>query len=128
MQDCKAKSFSHIILTVSKTEDTSKAIDRLIEDFTLRKQIYPDLICVLLQLESQLGGDYSEISKGVLFGSPSTHVLLSHFDVDLHIITLLEGERKVDEPIHKPQYFKELKRASVLKAVEIFKSLLRRKT
>jgi len=51
-----------------------------------------------VQLESQLGGDYST-DKDIIFGSRSTHTLLSHFDIDLNIITLLEGERKVKRPI-----------------------------
>lgn len=32
---------------------------RILVDFTLFKQVYPNLSFVLLQLESQLGGDYS---------------------------------------------------------------------
>ncbi|HOJ12770.1 MAG TPA: hypothetical protein PK733_19570 [Clostridiales bacterium] len=61
----------------------------------------------LLQLESQLGGDYCELND-ITYGSPSTHTLISYFDVDLKIITLLKGERKVDQPIHKPEYYKPL--------------------
>lgn len=97
---------------------------RILVDFTLFKQAFPKLNCVLLQLESQLGGDYSNPSKKVIFGSPSTHTLLSYFDVDLHIITLLEGERKVDKPIHKKEHFKELNERNLMKALEIFKQLL----
>ncbi len=97
---------------------------RILVDSTLIKNIYPDVKFVLLQLESQLGGDYSEIFKDIHYGSPSTHTLLSYFDIDLNIITLLEGERKVDEPIHKDKSFKQLKMASLLKAVDVIKSLL----
>ena len=50
----------------------------------------------LVQLESQLGGDYSELND-ITYGSPATHALLSHVDVELKIITLLKGERKVDK-------------------------------
>lgn len=98
---------------------------RILVDFTLFKQKFPDLICVLLQLESQLGGDFSEVNKAISYGSPSTHTLLSYFDVDLNIITLLEGERKVDKPIHKHEYFKELKTSNVTRAVEVFTRLLK---
>ncbi len=97
---------------------------RILVDFTLLKQIYPNLTCVLLQLESQLGGDYSKLSNDIIFGSRSTHTLISHFDVDLNIITLLEGERKVDKAIHKKEHFKELDEINLLKALEILKLLL----
>jgi hypothetical protein len=33
-------------------------LKRILVDFTLFKQVYPDLAFVLFQLESQLGGDY----------------------------------------------------------------------
>ena len=96
---------------------------RILVDFTLLKQVYPDLSFVLLQLESQLGGDYSKNNR-VKYGNPSTHILLSYFDIDLNIITLLEGERKVDKPIHKPEYYKSLRAQSLMIALEIIKCLL----
>jgi len=99
-------------------------LKRILVDFTLLKQVYPDLKCVLLQLESQLTGDYSQPLNPIIYGSPSTHTLLSYFDVDLNIITLLEGERRVDEPIHKQEYFKEMTEPALRKAVETLKSLL----
>jgi len=99
-------------------------LKRILVDFTLFKQVYPDLAFVLFQLESQLGGDYSS-SNHVKYGSPSTHTLLSYFDIDLNIITLLEGERKVDKPIHKPEYYKALRKESLLTALEVFKNLLK---
>jgi len=101
-------------------------LKRILVDFTLFKSVFPNLNCVLFQLESQLGGDYSQISKDITFGSPSTHTLMSYFDVDLHIITMLEGERKVDKPIHKEEHFKELSIKSVIKAVELFKEMLKK--
>jgi len=99
-------------------------LKRILVDFTLLKQVAPRLKCVLLQLESQLTGDYSQPLKPIIYGSPSSHTLLSYFDVDLHIITLLEGERKVDEPIHKEPYFKPMTEPALRKAVETLKTLL----
>ncbi len=99
-------------------------LKRILVDFTLLRQVAPHLKCVLLQLESQLSGDYSQPLKPVTYGSPSTHTLLSYFDVDLNIITLLEGERKVNRPIHKREYFKEMTEEALRKAVETIKSLL----
>lgn len=102
-------------------------LKRILVDFTLFKQVFPNLKCVLLELESQLGGDYGNPEKEIIFGSHSTHTLLSHFDVDLHIITLLDGERKVDKPIHKKQFYKALKKENLLKGIGVFKDLLKEK-
>ncbi len=81
---------------------------RILVDFRLLKTVYPNLICYLFQLENMLGGDYSteiQLPKG----SCSAHTVMSYFsDVDLKIITLLSGERKVKQPIHKPEFFKAL--------------------
>lgn len=98
-------------------------LKRILVDFTLFKQVYPNLSFVLLQLESQLGGDYSSVNS-VKYGSPSTHTLLSYFDIDLNILTLLEGERKVDKPIHKSKYYKSLQSQNILVALNVMKSLL----
>ena len=99
-------------------------LKRILVDFTLLKQVYPDLTFVLFQLESQLGGDYSSPNH-IKHGSPSTHTLLSYFDIDLNIITLLEGERKVDKPIHKPEYYKALRKESLLTALKVLMNLLK---
>ncbi|MEM4177107.1 MAG: restriction endonuclease [Nitrososphaeria archaeon] len=101
-------------------------LKRVLVDFTLLKVLYPDFIPVLLQLESQLGGDYSELKK-VTFGSYSTHTLLSYFNVDLTIITLLKGERRVDRPIHKREFYKPLTKESLENAIKVLGELLRRK-
>jgi hypothetical protein len=83
-------------------------IKRILVDFHLLKIKAPNLLCFLFQLESQLGGDYSEVSHQPK-GSLPTHTLMSYFtDVDLRVITLLSGERKVDRPINKAQFFKPI--------------------
>ena len=94
-------------------------LKRILFDAFLMKKITGTQKYYLFQLESQLGGDYSELND-VTYGSPSTHVLLSYVDVDLEIITLLKGERKVDKPIHKAEFFKELKISELKKAINIF--------
>lgn len=106
-----------------KSYTENAMLKRILVDFTLLKQVYPDLSFVLLQLESQLGGDYSS-PNSVKYGSPSTHTLLSYFDIDLNILTLLEGERKVDKPIHKPKYYKLLQPKNLLAVLEVMKNLL----
>lgn len=99
-------------------------LKRILVDFTLLKQVFPQARCVLIQLESQLGGDYSKPLQETRYGSVTTHALLSYFDVDLEIITLLEGERRVDAPIHKIDYYKPLKEEALRKAVSRLKGLL----
>jgi hypothetical protein len=89
-------------------------------DFWLLKQQIPDLSFVLFQLESQLGGDYSELNATTI-GSPATRTLLSYFNLELDIITMLKGERKVDRPIHKTEYFKELTIQSLERAEKTFR-------
>jgi len=101
-------------------------IKRVLLDCRLLKQIYPDLDFVLLQLESQLGGDYSELGE-ITYGSYSTHTLLSFFDIPLQIVTLLQGERQVDKPIHKAEYYKPLTKDSLYKAINLFKELLEKR-
>ncbi len=82
-------------------------IKRILLDFDLLKTQYPNLLCYLFQLESQLGGDYRKLTKPI-FGSHSTRTLQSYFSCDLTIVTLLEGERDIERAIHKPGCFKEL--------------------
>ena len=98
-------------------------LKRILVDFKLLKTQFPLLKCYLFQLESQLGGDYSEL-KEKAFGSYATHTLLSYFkEVDLKIFTFLKGERLVNKPIHK--YFKPLDAHQVEKAVKIIANELR---
>jgi len=100
-------------------------LKRILVDFTLLKNIFPNIKCVLLQLESQLTGDYSQPQKRIIYGSYSTHTLLSYFDIDLNIITLLEGERLVDKPIHKNKYYKVLKKDILKKSIKIIENLIK---
>jgi hypothetical protein len=99
-------------------------IKRILIDFHLLKTVHPHISCFLFQLESQLGGDYSKLPKTV-YGSVSTHSIMSYFeDVDLHIFTLLEGERKISNPIHK--FFKPLEYENVEKGVKLLESYLKK--
>jgi len=97
-------------------------IKRILVDFHLIKTVCPNISCFLFQLESQLTGDYSALPKTV-FGSVSTHSIMSYFeDVDLHIFTLLEGERSITKPIHT--FFKPLKYDNVERAVKLLEGYL----
>jgi len=98
-------------------------LKRILVDFDLLKTQHPNLSCYLFQLESQLGGDYSALTKPV-HGSHSTHTIQSYFSCDLHIVTLLAGERNINRPIHK--HFKPLTIESLQNAVDILAEDLRR--
>ncbi len=111
------------LLIECKTYAENAMLKRILIDFSLVRGIYPEIELVLLQLESQLGGDYSSL-KERRFGSTSTHTLLSHFDIDMEIVTLLRGERKVDRPIHKPEFFKDLEREDLERALGTIKEKL----
>ena len=81
---------------------------RILVDFNFLKSQHPKMKCMLLQLESQLTGDYNTPTQEITYGSYSTHTLMSHFpNVDLTIVTLLKGERSINRPIHK--YYKPLR-------------------
>lgn len=99
-------------------------LKRVLFDGSLIKEIYPRTEIVLFQLESQLGGDYSDIFKDIHYGSTSTHTLMSYFGYTLHILTLLEGERHVDRPIHKAEFSKHLRKQSLENVVDFFKKQL----
>ena len=92
----------------------------LFDGFLVRKN-NPQADIVLLQLESQLGGDYSSVFADKIFGSPSSHTLMSYFDYKLSIITLLEGKRQVNRPIHDPKFFKKMKMESLENAYNFLK-------
>lgn len=102
-----------------KAYSENAMLKRILFDAMLMKEAVGTKTYYLVQLESQLGGDYSTLND-VIYGSPATHALLSHIDVNLKIITLLQGERKVDRPIHKPEFFKELKMSELKKAANFF--------
>ncbi len=92
---------------------------RILVDFMLLKTKFPALKTLLFQLESQLTGDYSELNK-ITFGSYPTHTLASYFPtVNLQIVTFLKGERKVDQPIHKPEYFKPLEKEELRRVLSV---------
>jgi len=108
-----------------KTYTENAMLKRILVDFSLLKKIYPDLNCILIQLESQLGGDYSKLNEPI-YGSASTHTLFSYFSVNLAIITLLQGERRIDKAIHKHEHFKPLTHGTLYKAVDTIKEILKK--
>ena len=109
-----------------KSYTENAMLKRILIDFRLLKSLYPDLVCCLLQMESMLGGDYSNPLATPQFGSPGSHTLMSCFpEIDLHILTLLDGERRVDKPIHQTEHFKELRPESLEHSINRFSELLK---
>lgn len=108
-----------------KTYAENAMLKRILFDAELMKEAVGLDTYYLVQLESQLGGDYSALND-ITYGSPATHALLAHVDVNLVIITLLKGERKVNKPIHKSEFFKELRIEELQKAVRIFADALKK--
>jgi hypothetical protein len=102
-------------------------LKRILVDFRLLKSLHPNLVCCLFQLESMLGGEHSgPLKEGTVLGSSSTHTLMSFFpEVELNILTLLEGERRVKEPIHDPEFYKELKSDRLNHSISNLQRLLR---
>jgi hypothetical protein len=115
--------FQPIIGSECKTYTENAMLKRVLVDCSLLKEVYPSMKFVLVQLESQLGGDFSELNP-ITYGSPSTHTLFSYFNIDLNIITLLKGERKVDRPIHKAEFFKPLERTNLERAINQISKVL----
>ena len=100
-------------------------LKRILVDFWLLRLLHPNLVCCLLQLESMLGGDYADPLAFPQVTGTSAHTIMSYFpDIDLNIITLLEGHRRVSAPIHRPEYFKELKPESLDGAIARLAALL----
>ena len=95
-------------------------LKRILTDFMLMKKIYPDLKCCLLQLETFLGGSNTDPDPSISkIANVSTYTLMSYFPtVDLKILTLLEGARGLQNPIHKATGFKAMRPDYVHSAIQ----------
>jgi len=97
---------------------------RILVDASLLHTRYPGLRFCLFQLESMLGDDYATRLDPP--GSDSVHVLTSHFrEIDIEILTLLDGERDITRPIHRKQFFKAMNPERAVHAFEYFERTLR---
>lgn len=106
-----------------KSYAENSMLKRILIDCSMLKSLYPDLRFALVQLESMLGGDYSDLG-GIQFGSAASHTIMSYFDVDLTILTMLQGERRVNQPAHEVQWYKPLTPDTVAGAVSELQVLL----
>jgi len=82
---------------------------RVLVDASLLKEAVPTISAFfIVQLENFLGGDYG--AKVEAKGSESVITLDRLYpQINIHIITLLDGDRDIKRPLHKPEYFKPLR-------------------
>lgn len=101
-------------------------LKRILVDFMLLKTQCPKISCYLFQLESMLGGDYSGLKRRI-YGSKISHTIMSYFpSVNLDIVTFIKGERRVDQPIHKSEFYKPLPLSSLERALNILTNDLKK--
>ena len=98
-------------------------LKRILIDCSMLKSLFPDLRFALVQLESMLGGDYSDLGE-IRFGSVASHTIMSYFDVDLTILTMLQGERRINQPVHEARWYKPLTQETVASALSELQVLL----
>lgn len=108
-----------------KSYTESAMLKRIIYDRRMLYEFAPEANYVLLQLESALGGDFDLCSRAS-FGSNQYHVFMSREQTNIDVITLLEGRRDADNPIHRRENGKKLKKEHMVYAVEILAKLLER--
>ena len=98
---------------------------RILTDALLLKKRVPSIkFFFVVQLENFMGGDYG--NKIEPTGSSSVRVL-NHFfpDVRIDVLTLLDGDREINKPIHKPENFKPLKDERLNYAIKKFTEALK---
>jgi hypothetical protein len=97
---------------------------RVLVDATLLERAVPTIDAFfIVQLENFLGGDYGKEIEAK--GSDSVITLNRAFPgINMTIITLLDGDRNIDKPLHRPEYFKPLKDERLNYAVEQFRKAL----
>lgn len=72
-----------------------------------------------------LGGDYS-MDVDHPKGSPSVKILEHYFpNLDIEIITMLDGERNIKGEIHKKQFYKPLRPERLDHAIKHFERVLK---
>ena len=106
-----------------KAYTESAMLKRIIYDRKLLHEFSPNTKYILLQFESALGGDFELCSKSI-FGSNQYHVFMSREETNIEVITLLEGRRSSERPIHRREHRKALKAEHVLYAIKVIAKTL----
>jgi len=97
---------------------------RILVDAKLLKKAVPTITAFfVVQLENFLGGDYGE--KIEAKGSDSV-ITLNRMcsEINIIVITLLDGDRNIKKPLHVPEYFKPLRNERLNYAVEKFREAM----
>ncbi len=111
-QDVHVKVDGDFVLSIEcKAYAEAAMFKRVLDDGALLLTEHPELAFALVQLEDAL--DYY-----------SAHTILSYYEHDVSVITLLEGKRNSRKPIHDSEYFKPLKKESLINAIKIISELL----
>ncbi len=112
-----------VLVIECKAYTESAMLKRLIYDRRILHEFAPNAQYVLLQLESAFSGDFHKCSESS-FGSNQYHVFMSREESNIEIITLLEGKRDSNNPIHRRENKKELKKEHLIYAVEVLAKIL----
>jgi len=93
-------------------------------DARLFKKVIPTINAFfIVQLENFLGGDYG--MKIEAKGSDLVIILNKLYpEMNIIIITLLDGDRDINKPLHKPEYFKPLRDERLNYAIEQFRKAM----
>ena len=97
---------------------------RILVDASLLKKAVPTITAFfVVQLENFLGGDYG--IKIESKGSDSVITLNRVFpELNITVITLLDGNRDIKKPLHIPDYFKQLRNERLNYAIEQFRKAM----
>jgi len=93
----------------------------LVDAMLLRKAVPTINAFFIVQLENFLGGDYGMNIKAK--GSESV-ITLNRLFPYIDVITLLDGDRDISRPLHRPEYFKNLTDGRLTYAVEKFREAM----
>jgi len=97
---------------------------KILVDASLLENAVPTINAFfIVQLENFLGGDYGETVEAK--GSESVITLNRVFpQINMVVITLLDGNRDINKPLHKPEYFKPMKDERLNYAIEQFRKAM----
>ena len=97
---------------------------RILVDAGLLKQAVPIINAFfVVQLENFLGGDYGMKVEAKRSESVITLNRL-YPQINMEVITLLDGDRDITKPLHKPEYFKPLREERLDYAIEQFRKAM----
>lgn len=95
----------------------------LTDSFLLKKSIPSIRAFFVVQLENFMGGDYGKRIEAT--GSKSVRALNKFFPgISIKVLTLVDGDRDINKPLHNPKYYKPLNKKRLRYAINEFKKAL----